>query len=265
MKNQVTVITGASQGIGAATAKRLAKVGHPVVAIARNEEKLKHLCEEINFSGGQADYLVQDLSKTEELPELVDKLIAQFGSINSLVLNAGFSFSKLFEETNHEEREYEFKLNYFAPSLLIELLLPQMIKQQDAHIVAVGSLTGLIPFPGNANYAASKAALYTLFRNLRIELADQSIHVGMVLPGFTKTGLTKDLDTMLPASSPDSIAQSVHYSLKHNVDFTIPGLENNLIHFLERLDPRLMDKFTSLFGRLLVPGLDQSLKERSLQ
>ena len=125
---------------------------------------------------------MQDLSKTEELPELVDKLIAQFGSINSLVLNAGFSFSKLFEETNHEEREYEFKLNYFAPSLLIELLLPQMIKQQDAHIVAVGSLTGLIPFPGNANYAASKAALYTLFRNLRIELADHPIHVGMVLP-----------------------------------------------------------------------------------
>ncbi len=161
-------ITGASRGIGASAALALAAPGRRLVLMARSEDKLRQIKAAVEKRGGQAIVLPVDLSSrkgaeacSESLLELSD------GKLDVLVLNAGISNHADFLNSDLDAIEYELRLNYLSPLVILRRCLPHMVAQPDGgHVICVGSLASLMPFPGEASYAASKAALLSLLRTL---------------------------------------------------------------------------------------------------
>ena len=257
------VVTGASRGIGEAIMVRLAAAGYPVFGVARSETSLQRICTKIRRSGGRADFLRADLSTADAARDLATDIRRRVGRVEGVVVNAGHSSNTLFENLTPEDMTSEFGVNYLAPATLLHSFIPDLKKQGRGFLVGVGSLTAGVPFPGHANYAASKAALYCLFRNLRIELAGTGVNVNMVLPGFTKTKMTEALDFRLPASEPDEVAEALVCAIKDNKAFVVPGFDNRMALTLNRLFPGAFDFGVSLLGKYFIPGYADALDDRS--
>ena len=126
-----------------------------------------------------------------------------------------------------------------------------MIERDRGAVAVVGSLTSAVPFPGNASYAASKAALQALVRSLRLELTSTNVHLGLVLPGFTATSMTAGMSSLLPAMPADDVARAVERCLKERRPLVVPGLLNKVGLRLFSAAPALTD---ALLVRLPRPG-----------
>lgn len=263
--DQTIVITGASRGIGEAIARRLARRGsRRLVLVARTEKALRALCAELG-SGAEVSFVRADLSTTAGALKAAQRIRQQVGTPDVLILNAGVSNNTLFERTGIDDVTRELTLNYLAPVALIQAFLPKMIERGSGRIIAVGSLTSMVPFPGNATYAASKAALLSLMRTLAIELRPHGIRVSTVLPGLTRTKLSEDLKSALPSLSPEQVASAVADVLKSGTSVVVPGLENKMAAALFRTLPRSLDKALGLLGTRIVPGYAQAITARRPQ
>lgn len=257
--DQSIVITGASRGIGEAIARRLARRGNRrLVLVARTEKALRELCAELDGKA-EMSFVRADLSSTASARKAAQRIRQKVGTPDVLILNAGVSNNTLFEKASLEDVTRELTVNYLAPVALIHAFLPQMIARGTGRIIAVGSLTSMVPFPGNATYAASKAALLSLMRTLAIELRPRGIRVSTVLPGLTRTQLSQDLETALPSLSPEQVADAVADVLKSGTSVLVPGLENKVAAALFRTLPRSLDKALGLLGTKIVPGYAQAL------
>ena len=257
MMTETIVITGASRGIGEAAALRLARDGRHLILLARSELDLRRVRSACRLAGAEADYLTVDLSQRDRLEEVLDTLEHDVEPIDTLVLNAGTATGASFLDTDPAEVDRELAVNYLAPTLFLRRLVTPMVRRGVGRVAVVASLTGVIPFPGNANYAATKAALIALIRSLRLELADSPVHLGVVLPGFVRTSMTSELSSILPAKSPEQIARAIERCLEHRRRLVIPGLLNNaamrLFAALPELADRLVDWLPALVPKPLRP------------
>ncbi len=246
------LVTGASRGIGEAIARHFSKLGFFVILVARTEIDLARVKREIILSGGKADYIVSDLSSEEESLNLSQKLSKSYGFVEYIVLNAGISTNCDFLSQTTVNFQKELWVNYLAPLLFLKNILEGMVEQKRGKIVTIASIAGLLPFPGNSTYAASKAALISLSITMNIELKKHNIYIGSVLPGLTKTSMTKDYESfVLPFSEPEEIARCVEEAFQQEKTIVIPGVFNNLIttlykHFPEPLNI-LLSTLTSIF------------------
>jgi len=253
-RSQGVLITGATYGIGRAVLEKFSHEGRRVIAIARSRDKLKDLVKDIRKQGGEADYLCADLSDPKTIKRSMRSLLNRFAPIDTVILNAGHSNNIPFEQTTDNLRRYEFDLNYFSPALIIELLLPHLLNQKNPHIISIGSLTGFIPFPGNSNYASSKAALFHLMRNLMIELKDEHIHLGTILPGLVMTRLSEGMSGIIPALTTDEVAQATYNCYQNEDFFIIPGLTNKLAYLFDRIFPQFFSDLIKIFGPSIIPN-----------
>jgi short-subunit dehydrogenase len=249
------VITGASRGIGAAIARRLAGTGRRLVLLARSEGKLADLCDELQARGARADYIKADLSSADLAAEAASKLADRIDRLDTLVLNAGMANDALFNDTSVVDIEYELGVNYIAPVTLLHCLMP-LLEARDGHAVFVGSLTALLPYPSNATYAASKAALLALVRSLRVEMTDSGVHFGIVLPGSTKTSLTEDKPSIIPSMEADDVARAVAKCIDDKKGVVIPGLTNRLAATFFQGFPGLSERVLEPIKYKVVPGFD---------
>ena len=246
------LITGASRGIGEAIARHFAKLGFFTILVARTEIDLARVKREIINSGGKADYVVSDLSSEEEANNLSQKVTLNFGFVEYIVLNAGISTNSDFLSQTNSNFQQELWVNYLAPLLFLKNILNEMVEKKQGKIVTISSIAGLLPFPGNSTYAASKAALISLSITMNIEFKKHNIYIGSVLPGLTKTSMTKDYESfVLPFSEPEEIARCVEEAFQHEKTIVIPGIFNNVIttlykHFPEPLNI-LLSSLTSIF------------------
>ncbi|NDE14954.1 SDR family oxidoreductase [bacterium] len=258
------LVTGASRGIGADTARAFARRGHPVVVTARDTEELKDVAASIQSSGGTAHVMPADLAGTAKAKRFVDKLLRAHPDLCCVVLNAGLAVHGPVVDRDPASFMDEFDVNYFAPVTIARFVAAHWQGQSSQaaaarrnSIIAVSSLTATVPFPGHANYGASKAALNQLLRNLRVELASsgsgQGIHVGIVLPGYTETAMTAELESLLPGSSPVFIAESVWDCFERRLDEVVPGLDNKVAAGLFRFFPSVSDKILKAGAGFLVP------------
>lgn len=184
------VITGASQGIGAAMARAFSQSGARVLLIARSADKLAQLGTEIG-----ADWLVADLTDAEQLDSLVARCADQIGHIDVWVNNAGVETDDAFAHTTRADIRSLARLNFEAPLLLTRDVLPHMLSRNAGHLVMVSSVAGAIPFPGLAAYAGSKAGLTNFSETLRLELKGTGIGLTVVAPGPVDTAMWNRLDT----------------------------------------------------------------------
>ena len=188
--NKTLLITGATSGIGKATALRFARAGASIAAVGRDEAALSRLKEEIDSSGAQCLAIRADLSLKEEAAMAVSKTTAHFEGIDVLVNAAGHLSTGTIEDTSLDAWDAMLRINLRAPFILMEKALPSIIARR-GNIVNVSSVTGLRAFPGVLAYCVSKAGLDQLTRCAALELAAKGVRVNAVNPGVVVTEIHK--------------------------------------------------------------------------
>ncbi len=260
-KQNTTVITGASRGIGLELAKLLVKKGDHVIGIARSKEPMMKLQKSLKDEKGRFSIIVHDLSDPEKVPHLIQKIKRREAIINSLVINAAASHQGLLTNRRSEDLQYEMSVNYLTPLRLICACKTMLQKsKKKPQVMVVGSLSALTPFPGNANYAASKAALLSLCRSLHVEWKGDNIAVKTVLPGPVETKLSADYPTKLPKASPQSVAKQIDRAMASQNHFQILGLQSRFIDRLHRLAPNQFDSILRQMAPLVIPGYSKLVK-----
>lgn len=176
-KDQVVVITGASSGIGAATARLLASQGMRVVLGARREAKLNDLRDAIRAAGGTAEAVVTDMQRPEQVERLIDAAVDRFGRLDALVNNAAMGTVRTIAEGRIEEWRATFETNVIGTLSACRAALRYMLPQSAGTILNVTSASAHEAWPYLAVYAASKAAVHTLSDGLRKEVAGKGVRV----------------------------------------------------------------------------------------
>ncbi|MCF8372475.1 MAG: SDR family oxidoreductase [Bacteroidales bacterium] len=184
-------ITGASSGIGEAVAKEFAHEGARLVISSPEIEELERVRKECLEFCQDCLVLPLDLTRQDEFPQLVEKVLSDFGSINLLINNGGISQRSLVSETPIEIDRKVFEINFFGTIALTKAVLPVMLKQGSGQIAAVSSITGKFGFPLRSAYSASKHALFGFFETLYLENAKNGIKVNMIIPGRVQTAISK--------------------------------------------------------------------------
>ena len=258
MQERRILLTGASKGIGKATALHLARKKASLILVARNESELKLLTEECKALGSDAEFFVADLSTLKSGTEFAKQMINQFSDLTDIVLNAGISTSKRFENNSLEDMEFELGVNYLAPVAIIKEFIPYFKERKSGSIVCVSSFAALTPFPGNSSYAATKSAIFSLCNSLKIELNEYNIHVGCVLPGGTKTDMTKDFESIsYLLEEPELIAECIEDLLNRKESVIVPGLLYNSAAFLYKVFPQPINRFLEFTVKNIFPNFNK--------
>lgn len=189
-KGKVVIVTGASSGIGEATARQFGREGARVVLAARRVDKLEALANEIGGMGTGAEVLVvqADLSKLEDIQSLIQKTLEKFGRIDVLVNNAGFGRLDWLEKLDPvKDIQGQFDVNVMGVVQTTRQALPVMIQQRSGHIIQMCSMAGLVGTPTYTIYSACKHAVHGFSEALRREVKPWGIDVSMVYPGGVST------------------------------------------------------------------------------
>lgn len=205
-ENRVVVVTGSSRGLGASISQTLVESGFRVVGIARNEapddlEKLHPLYQHLKW----------DLSVTDSLKELVDKIQVEFGWPYALVNNAAIGSDGLLPTMHNSDIERLLRVNLTAPIILTKYLVRGMISQRRGRVVNIGSIVAKSGYRGLAVYGATKAGLEGFTRSLSRDLGGRNVTVNAVAPGFLATEMTaslgsEDLDKVMRRSAMNRFA-----------------------------------------------------------
>jgi 3-oxoacyl-[acyl-carrier protein] reductase len=190
LAGKVTLVTGASRGIGRAIARALAARGAIVYLGARDETRLAEAVAEIGAAGGQAVALALDVAGRASVEAAIDNIVKTHGRLDHLVNNAGITRDNLLLRMKADEWADVLATNLTGAFHCTQLALKPMIKQRYGRIVNVASVVGLTGNAGQANYAASKAGLLGFTKSVAREVASRSITVNAVAPGFIETDMT---------------------------------------------------------------------------
>lgn len=187
LAGRVAVVTGASAGIGEATARLLAGAGMRVAVCARRRERLEQLVADLTAAGRVAAAYALDVTDARAVRAMVDDIDARWGGLDVLVNNAGRGLSATFEDTRPEELRELLELNVMAAFTTTQAVLPWMRRQGRGHVINVSSIVGRRGVPYRSAYSATKFALGGLSEALRVELVGTGIHVSLVYPIGTAT------------------------------------------------------------------------------
>jgi NADP-dependent 3-hydroxy acid dehydrogenase YdfG len=232
IKEKVVVITGASSGLGEATARLLSAEGASVVLGARREQRLRSLADEVTTKGGKATAIVTDVTKREQVQKLVDNAVQTYGRIDVIINNAGLMPQSLLEQLKVDEWERMIDVNIKGVLYGIAAGLPYMQKQKAGHIINVSSVAGHKVGPGSSVYAATKHAVRALSEGLRQEVKPYNIRTTVISPGAVATELPNTItdaavgariknfyaDMAIPA---DSFARCVAFAMNQPEDVDI--------------------------------------------
>jgi short-subunit dehydrogenase len=242
-------VTGASSGIGEATAYRFARERAKLGLIARREERLARVCERVRELGGVARAAPVDVSDERALKAAIADIESAHGGIDVLVNNAGFGLYAPLQSVRREDLERVFGVNTFGALSAIQAVLPGMRRRERGVIVNVSSIVGKRALPMTGAYAATKYALQGLSDALRIELAGTGVHVSVVCPGYTATEFSESaIDYGAARSRPrggvmsaEEVAEEIfRCAQRPRREIVLTG-KGRLVVLLERFAPALAD------------------------
>ena len=237
--NKTVIVTGGSEGVGAATARMFAEAGANLVLVARTKKKLEAIAEELREKT-RVEILAMDVADADACVDLFKKASFDFGRVDILVNNAGFHKRGKVTDVSADDLGLIIDVNLKAPIILSRLAIPYMKEAGGGVIDNVGSLAGRAPIPGSATYAASKAGLRSFTYALGAELADSGIKLAIVSPGPIDTGFimadldaTSDLTFSQPISTAEEVAQAVLDLCGNNqTELSMPKLSGLLTTFM---------------------------------
>jgi len=205
LKGKTALVTGASQGIGEAVARRLAADGARVVLAARNEEKLAAVAGAIAEAGGEALAFTLDLADPAAAAARLGELPEAWSEVDVVVNNAGITADNLFARMSLEEWQRVLTTNLTGAFAVTRALVRGMIRRRWGRVIAVSSVVGLMGNAGQVNYAASKAGLVGFTKSLARELGSRNITVNVVAPGYIDTAMSG----RLPAEVQQELTASI--------------------------------------------------------
>ncbi|WP_130858797.1 SDR family oxidoreductase [Gracilibacillus phocaeensis] len=234
IKDKVVVITGASSGIGEATARLLASKGAKVVLGARREDKLQELAEAIATNGGEAVYQITDVTKVEDNQSLVELAKTEFEKVDVIFLNAGLMPNSPLSALKSDEWNQMVDVNLKGVLNGIEAVLPEFKNQKSGHVITTSSVAGLKAYPGGAVYGATKWAVRDLMEVLRMESAQEgtNIRTATIYPAAIRSELLEtitDEETAKGANAmydqyeigPDRVANVVAFAIDQPEDTNV--------------------------------------------
>lgn len=186
LQDKVALITGASNGVGEATARRFAEEGAALVLCARSEEKLRAVAADIEAAGGRALALCVDITDEAAAKSAVEQAVAEFGTLDILVNNANALTPGMLADHDIDAWRASFRIAVDAPMILMREAYPHL-QQGAGAVVNVSSICGDLATPGVAGYSAAKAALQSLTRNAAIEWAQSGVRVNAIVIGIVMT------------------------------------------------------------------------------
>ena len=249
--NKVIVVTGASSGIGRAVALALAAERARLVLVARREPLLESLAKEVRKEGGSALVMPLDLRERSQVEKMISSTREQFGRIDVLINNAGFGYSGTVEETPPAVVREIFDLNFEAPLLASQLVIPIMKAQGGGHILNVSSVVGRRGLPLNGIYCATKFALQGISESLRLEVKDAGIDVSIVNPAATESEFGDNVrhgrvkSRFKPTGSVQSaevVARSIVECIRYPKLEVYPNRISRFLAWASALSPALVDR-----------------------
>lgn len=239
LRGAVILITGASSGFGAASARRLAAAGARLVLAARSHEQLDALAAEIRRSGGEAVALPADVTSNSAVERLVEAALARFGRIDVLINNAGFGLLNSVVDAEVRELEEMLAVNLVGAARCIRAVLPHMRAQGGGQIVNMASLAGLLGMRNFGYYSATKAGLLALTRSMQQDLAGTGVHCVAICPGAARTPFFQRAQLervprtafLIPWLSDDDVAAVIVRAVEANAngEIIIPRIAHPLI------------------------------------
>lgn len=194
MENKVAIVTGASRGIGAAIAKKLASLGATVIVnYAGSREKAETVVKEIENAGGKATAMQCDISDFNKCSEFTNEIKGRFGSIDILVNNAGITRDGLCMAMKEEDFDAVINTNLKGTFNCIKFASRIMMKQRHGKIINMTSVSGVAGNAGQVNYSAAKAGVIGITKSMARELSSRNINVNAIAPGFIETDMTAKL------------------------------------------------------------------------
>lgn len=245
----VAVVTGASSGIGRATALALAEKGAHVSLGARTESALRELADEIRRRGREALVVPTDVTDKNQVNRLIAETLARFQRVDILVANAGAYIRSPIRTLTVEEVERSMAVNFYGALHAVLAVQSHMLEQGNGHIILVSSLDGKKGLPRDAPYVAAKFALAGYGEVLRQELHDSGVHVTTVFPGRVDTPLIDTLEVpRVSAKIPvEAVARSIVAAVRQPKPEVIMPIQGRALHLVNALSPRLGDWLVRLF------------------
>jgi NAD(P)-dependent dehydrogenase (short-subunit alcohol dehydrogenase family) len=212
--SKTVLITGASSGFGKATTLYLARQGHYVIATSRSRVRLDELAALARHKGLTITTRAIDISDPASVAENVPAILSEVGDLDVLVNNAGYSLWGCWESLTLDEVRSQFETNFFGPLTMTQTVLPHMRERRKGLIINVGSMAAHIGRPAGGAYAASKAALASLTKVLRMEVEQFGIQVVLIEPGRYRTNYNANKIIGTHASDPQSPYQTLIQRIK---------------------------------------------------
>ena len=237
LTGHVAIVTGASSGIGAATARELARRGATVVLAARRVGLLDAQVKSITGAGGKAIAIPADMADASDVTMLAERTLASFGRIDVLVNNAGAFWSKPLASSPPDRVTGLVQVNLLGAMLLTRAVLPSMIRRHHGAIISVGSLSGRVAM--EPLYSATKYGLRGFSLALRRQLAGTGVSVSLVSPGNINTEMTRHVAARLP--EPSLVAMAIADLIRHPRREVIVPRRHYAIAWLEQALPTLAD------------------------
>ena len=250
--DKVVIVTGASSGIGAATAREFALNGSKVVLAARSEKSLAIIADDLKKLNCDALFVKTDVSREEDCRNLIERTVEKYGTIDILVNNAGLSMRASFADVDLKVLHRLMDVNFWGTVYCTKYALPYLIAQKGT-LIGVSSVAGFHGLPGRTGYSASKFAVHGLLETIRIENLKKGLHVMIIAPGFTSTEIRKhaltasgeeqgesprDEGKLMP---PEFVAKWVLKGIRKRKRNKLLTLEGKLTALFQRIVPSLVD------------------------
>jgi short-subunit dehydrogenase len=259
---RIVAITGASAGIGRATALRLARDGAAIVACARRGDRLETLAAEIAAAGGTALPIVADVTREADMTRLVQAAVDRFGRLDVMICNAGFGIYGTIETITAAQMQQLLDVNYLGTYHAARAAMPEFRRQGRGHLIVISSIVGKRGVPFMGAYAATKFAQVGLAECLRAELAGSPIHVSVVFPISTETEffdvMTRESGAVTqahgPRQAPAAVADAIARTVANPSPEVYPYRKARGLALLNAVAPGLCDRFVRKWGRQPIDG-----------
>jgi short-subunit dehydrogenase len=256
--SRVVAITGASAGIGRATAVRLARDRASLAICARRADRLDAAAAEIRAAGGEAFAVAADVTRAEEMDRFVAAAVERFGRLDVMICNAGFGIAGAIDDVSPAQMRELVDINYMGTFYAARAALPIFRRQAAGHLVIVSSIVGRRGVPYMGAYAATKFAQVGLAECLRSEVAGSRIHVTVVYPISTDTEffdvMTRETGTVVarahgPRQPVTVVADAIARAIERPVAEVFPHFKSRALVWLNAVAPAFTDRLVQRFGR----------------
>src|SRR5919112_4599022 len=256
LSEQVVVITGASSGIGLVTAREAARRGAKLVLVARSEDALRQLADEISSAGGEAVYVIADVGREGEVRRVAEQALARFGRIDTWVNNAGVSIYGRILDTPFEDMRRLYETNFWGV-VYGSVVAAEILRQRGGALINVGSTVSDRAIPLQGVYSSSKHAVKGFTDALRMELEEGGapVSVTLVKPAAIDTPYTKHAKNLLekepavppPVYAPEVVAEAILHCAETPERDVFAGFGGKAFSVMEKYMPRLGDKVMEHF------------------